>query len=261
MSRVQTTLNSALSIIGREALRIVLPSWCVVCESELPWRDRVASSCGNCWRSLPRMTAQKCRSCALPVIAVEDRQSCLSGQAGSPVPHLCITCSADPLPVGWCEAWGEYRGGLQRLLHAFKFERHDFLDAPLATLLHDTMRDRGDMAFDAIVPVPMHWTRERRRGYNQAQLLGSALAKRIGIACDGRLLTKSRENETQSLLARSARAANVRRTFESSARVSGMSLLIVDDICTTGETLRACASELLRGGAQRVCAISVAKAV
>ena len=245
MSRVQMTLNGALSIIGREALRIVLPSWCVVCESGLPWRDRVASCCGACWRSLPQIASEKCRSCALPL----------------PGAGICITCSADPLPVDWCEAWGEYKGGLERLLHAFKFERHDFLDAPLAGLLHETLRQRGDLAFDAIVPVPMHGSRERRRGYNQARLLGTALSKRTGIACDAGLLRKRHENETQSLLARAARAANVRRAFEASPRAGELSILIIDDICTTGETLRACARELLHAGARRVCAISVAKAV
>lgn len=171
---------------------------------------------------------------------------------------MCITCSADPLPVEWCDAWGEYSGGLERLLHAFKFQRHDFLDAPLAALLQAT---GDDFAFDAIVPVPMHPTRERRRGYNQAGLLARALAKRVGIDCDPKLLTKRQENETQSLLARAARRENVRKSFEASPRVSGKSILIVDDICTTGETFRACARELVRAGAQRVCAISVAKAV
>jgi competence protein ComFC len=171
---------------------------------------------------------------------------------------ICISCSADPLPVDWCDAWGEYTGGLERLLHAFKFARHDFLDASLATLLHET---RDAFAFDAIVPVPMHWAKERRRGYNQAELLARALGKRTGIECDARLLMKRQENDTQSLLARAARRENVRKAFEASPRASGKSILIVDDICTTGETFRACATELCRAGATRVSAISVAKAV
>ena len=238
-------MQSTLQIIGREALRIVLPSWCVVCESQLPWRDRNASCCGSCWRSLPRLTAARCRSCALPL----------------PVAGLCIACSADPLPVEWCDAWGEYKAGLERLLHAFKFSRHDFLDDALASLLDETLVARSDLDFDVVVPVPMHWRKERRRGYNQAELLGRALAKLTRIDCAPRLLTKRRENETQSLLARAARRANVRKSFRASSRVSGKSVLLVDDICTTGETFRACASELLDAGAMRVCAISVAKAV
>ncbi|HEU4522157.1 MAG TPA: double zinc ribbon domain-containing protein, partial [Thermoanaerobaculia bacterium] len=245
MSAVETRLGSALSYIGREALRIVLPAWCVVCRGELPWRDRVASSCGSCWRSLPSIGEAKCRSCAIP----------LSG--GS----LCIPCSADPVPVEWCEAWGEYRAGLERLLHAFKFERHEFLDAPLAGLLEEVLRRRGDLAFDAIVPVPMHRAKHRRRGYNQAELLAAALARRLRIRSEPRLLTKTLEKQTQSSLSRAARADNVRGVFSAAPAVRDRAVLLVDDICTTGETFRSCATELLAAGAARVCAVAVAKAV
>ncbi len=253
MSRVQTALSTAISNIGREALRIVLPSSCVVCEKQLPWRDRTASCCGDCWRGLPRLTTARCRSCALPLPVEEGHPE--------PLLHLCITCSENPLPVEWCDAWGEYKGSLERLLHAFKFERHDFLADALALLVSETMAGRGDFAFDCIVPVPMHRSKQRRRGYNQAELLAQAVSRRNGVACDARLLVKRRENETQSRLARAARAENVRRSFEASPAAAGKSILVVDDICTTGETFRACARALLDAGAERVCAISVAKAV
>ena len=174
---------------------------------------------------------------------------------------MCISCSSDPLPVDWCEAWGEYREGMQRVLHAFKFERHDFLDSHLAALLIETLRARGDLAFDVITAVPMHAAKRRRRGYNQAELLGEAMAKRLAIPFDAALLTKRAEKETQSTLARVARAANVRDVFEATPRADGQAILLVDDICTTGETFRACARELLRSGARRVCAISLAKAI
>lgn len=249
MSRVETSLGSALSYIGREALRIVLPSWCISCHAELPWRDRVGSCCLDCWKALPRIERPTCRSCALPLSA-----------AGMTDP-LCITCSADPMPVDWCDAWGEYDGALERVLHAFKFERHDFLDKPLASLLDETLRTRGDRDFDCIVPVPMHHSRQKRRGYNQAELLGRALSKLTAIHCDPALLVKKTEKQTQSTLARAARRANVRGVFSASDKVSGRSLLLVDDICTTGETVRSAARELLAKGAARVCAVAVAKAV
>lgn len=242
MSRVQMSLSGALSLIGRETLRIVLPSWCISCGGQLPWRDRTASCCGRCWRSLPRIAGAKCRSCALPLSAGD----------------LCIRCAADPLPVEWCEAWGEYRGALESVLHAFKFERHDFLAAPLGSLLASTVRDRD---FDAVVPVPMHPSRQRKRGYNQAGLLADALADEISVPCRPKLLKKTTEKATQSTLARADRAANVRGVFEGSDDAHGLAVLLVDDVCTTGETVRACAGALLAAGATRVCAISVAKAI
>lgn len=244
---MQVTLSSALSVLGREALRIVLPSSCVGCGGQLPWRDRVASCCGPCWRSLPRIEGEKCRSCALPLPTTDNQQQTT----------VCIRCSADPLPVEWCEAWGEYRGGLEEVLHAFKFERHDFLAVPLAKLMAGVTRDHD---FDALVPVPMHPARQRRRGYNQAELLARALGRELSLPWNPALVKKSAERKTQSTLARAARAGNVRGVFEASAAARGLSLLVVDDICTTGETLRACALALIERGASRVCAISAAKA-
>jgi ComF family protein len=256
MSRVQSTLASALSFLGRETARIVLPSWCAVCERELPWRDRTASCCASCWSALPKITGVKCDSCALP----------LAGEIAA----RCIECQLDPFPFAWCDAWGHYAGGLERLLHAFKFQRHDFLDNPFAMLIEETLGDRRPglsgqarspvpHEFDAIVPVPMSRRKERRRGYNQAELLGRAVAKRIDIPCR-MLLAKVSDGPTQSLLPRDRRAANVRDAFTASRDAKDQSLLLIDDICTTGETLRACANELLRAGAVRVCAITVAKA-
>ena len=166
----------------------------------------------------------------------------------------------NPLPVAWCEASCDYRGAMESVLAALKFKRHDFLDDALASLLEETLRVRGDLAFDAVAAVPMGAGKERRRGYNQAELLARALGRRIGTACDMTLLTRRAERATQSTLPKRARAANVRGAFAASSRVKGKSILVVDDICTTGETLRACATALRRAGASRVCAITVAKA-
>jgi len=172
----------------------------------------------------------------------------------------CIECQLDPAKLVFCDAWGRYGGALERVLHAFKFEKHDFLDDPLASLLEALIVERGDSAFDAVVPVPMSRAKERKRGYNQAERLARALAGRIGVKCE-MLLTKRSDRETQSRLPRAERAKNVRKAFQASVRSGGKSILLVDDICTTGETLRACADELLRAGASRVAAVTVAKTV
>ncbi len=234
-------------MVGREAARIVLPSWCVVCDRELPWRDRVASCCRSCWEDLPRIAVPRCTSCALPL-------------PGTEWAARCLECQVDPLPVDWCTAWGYYRGSLERVVHALKYERHDFLARPLALMLEEMLRQPGDLDFDRIVPVPMHRSKLRRRGYNQAELLGSALGRITGIRCDTHLLRKTAERESQSNLPRRERAGNVRGIFE--ARASGaLSILLVDDVCTTGETLRECARMLREAGAVRVCAVTVAKTV
>lgn len=236
-------------MLGREALQIVLPSWCVACDRPLPWRRRTASVCAECWASLPKIDGPRCASCALPWEGPWDGSS-----------FLCVGCLTDPLPLDWCDAWGHYRGSLERVLHAFKFERHDFLDEALGELLEERVREHGDGGFDVIVPVAMHPTKERRRGYNQAELLSHVLARRLVVDCAPSLLERRIERAPQSTLPRREREANVRHAFVAAARAKGQSILLVDDICTTGQTIRACATALLAQGAVRVCAVAVAKA-
>jgi ComF family protein len=234
-----------LSSIGRETARIVLHAPCVVCDRELPWRARIASCCAGCWASLRKIGGARCRSCGLPLAASETDNL-----------H-CMDCVVDPLPVDWTEAWGYYGGTLERVLHALKFRRHDFFADPLAELMNERLTDTS---FDAVVPIPMHRAKLRRRGYNQAELLARALAHLIRVRPEPELLTRTGERATQSRLSRAERRANVRGAFAASRRAAGKSILLVDDVCTTGETLRACAAALLRHGASRVCAIVVAKA-
>lgn len=159
----------------------------------------------------------------------------------------------------WTDAWGHYRGTLESVLHAFKFARHDFFADPLAELLHDTLRERGEIAFDAVVPVPMHRAKLRKRGFNQAELLAHSLAKRIRVRCIPSLLQKRSDLATQSLLPRAARRANVSGAFAASPKSSARSILLIDDVTTTGETLRAAAAALLASGAASVAALVVAK--
>ena len=236
-------VNQALTLLGREALKIVLPSWCVVCREDLPWRDRMASCCGRCWAALPRLEGPACRTCALPLPA---------GDEGS----RCIPCLTQESPLDRCLAWGHYRDGLERVLHAFKFERHDFLDDPLATLLAEIVPGQ----FDLLVPVPMTRAKERKRGYNQADLLARRLSRRMGIPHHPIVLTRVEERATQSSLDRKSRAANVRGVFAAKRGAAGRRILLVDDICTTAETLRECARVLRKQGAAEVSAVVVAKA-
>ena len=171
----------------------------------------------------------------------------------------CLSCQERPTRLDWADSWGHYEGSLERILQAYKFERHDFLDDALAELLAELVYQHDD-SFDAIVAVPMHRTKLRRRGYNQSELLARSLAAITGVPSRSDLLVKRVDREAQSTLPRSARAANVRGAFEASPAVRGLSILLVDDIATTGETMRACAGALRRRKAAFLCAVTVARA-
>jgi ComF family protein len=171
----------------------------------------------------------------------------------------CLSCQKRPTRLDWADSWGHYRGSLERVLHAFKFERHDFLNDDLARLLSDLVYQHND-SFDAVIPVPMHPSKLHRRGYNQSELLARSLSRRIDVPFRGDLLTRTVDREPQSTLPKSARAGNVRGAFAASRAVAGLSLLVIDDIATTGETLRACAGALRRKRAARICALTIARA-
>lgn len=234
--------------VGRELVSVLLPSPCVVCGGELPIRQRRGSCCEPCWEALPRLVPPRCERCAVPWDTTE-----------SPASFTCADCVADPPPLAWIDAWGRYETGLAELLQAFKFRGHDFLARHLAGLLTTVLEERGGLDFDRIVPVPMHRGKRRKRGYNQAALLAHALGRTAGIEVDEELLTKVEERETQASLPKAARRTNVRGSYAAAPGARGLSILLVDDIATTGETLRACAMELQRRKAKGVAALVVAR--
>ena len=164
-----------------------------------------------------------------------------------------------PLPGGGSLAVAAcfpYEGGFRRTLHRLKFSEERALARPLALLLADAA---GSLPgeWDGVAWVPMSPKKQRRRGYNQSELLGRALAKHLGLpALD--LLEQAREMKTQHELTRRERADNVRGAYQARQPARGLRLLLVDDIVTTGATLAACAGALYAAGAGEVAAVCAA---
>lgn len=150
-------------------------------------------------------------------------------------------------------------GVVQSAVHALKYEglrsMGQSLGARLAAVLAQT-----DWQIDAILPVPLHSTRLRERGYNQSQLLAEALSEISGIAMVEGALNRARHTPHQVGLSQQERLANVKDAFVATADVSQRRVLIVDDVCTTGSTLIACAESVLMHGAQAVYAMTVSMA-
>jgi len=242
------SLIDAATRAGREIVSVLLPSPCVVCGGELPVRDRRGSCCAACWAAMPRIVPPRCERCALPW-----NTNLVAG------PFTCADCIADPPPLDWIDAWGLYEKGLSELLQAFKFRSHDFMARHLGELLAETWAARGDRDFDVVVPVPIHRSRRRARGFNQAALLGAVLSKATGLPLDETLLAKTEAREPQAGLPKAQRRANAGGAYAADPKVAGRRVLLVDDIATTGETLRACAVELTRRKARRVAALVVAR--
>jgi ComF family protein len=152
-------------------------------------------------------------------------------------------------------SFGPYEGVLRQLIHLFKYAKMRTLERPLSALLVRALA--RDEAFDAIVPVPLHWRRRFQRGFNQADLLARGVARATGIPIV-RALRRIRSTSTQAGLSNRTRRQNVTSAFRS-RNVAGKRILLIDDVMTTGATGAACALALKQAGAGRVALLTVAR--
>jgi ComF family protein len=230
-------LVSTVERLGKAALDLVFPPRCVGCGSS------GAFLCEVCIASLPRAEGPRCSRCWRPGRALD----------------RCPQCQAEPPVFDGLRAAFVHEGVARELVHALKYRGATVLAAPMASMLAETVRRYG-LAVDVVVPVPLSGLRRRTRGYNQAESLARALGRELRLPVRTRAVVRRRHTPPQ---ARSAgaeeRRRNVAGAFVSRERsVAGRSVLLVDDVTTTGATLAACASALKEGGARSVWALAFA---
>ena len=171
---------------------------------------------------------------------------------------LCPFCRQErltPLTAGYGAF--RYAGTARQLVRLLKFHFQDEAAEALAAAMAQCFPDGR---YDALTPVPLHRRRLRARGANQAEILSRLVGKRTGLPVLN-ALTRTRFTREQSRLAGPARQRNVRGAFSAGANVSGLRLLLVDDVRTTGATARACAEALLAAGAAEVSVLTACIAV
>nr|HID12457.1 ComF family protein [Anaerolineae bacterium] len=153
-----------------------------------------------------------------------------------------------------------FEGVLREAMHWLKYRGRTALAEPLGGLLAAYWMQHP-MTADVVVPVPLHATRLRERGYNQAALLAREMARRVGLVVDELTLVRQRATAPQVELDAKQRKENVRDAFRcSDDALTSKQVLLIDDVCTTGATLEACAVALLEGGARGVQALTLARA-
>ncbi|MBA4421510.1 MAG: amidophosphoribosyltransferase [Syntrophus sp. (in: bacteria)] len=230
---------------------LIFPPRCTTCDVILKERSRLPF-CPHCTAGIRFIRSPLCPRCGIPFTVTEGED------------HLCGECLMTQRPYAVARAVGLYEETLLTAIHLFKYQGRIGIGKVLGNIMADFAGGIWDMnVFSVIMPVPLHLKRLRERGFNQAVILAREIATRFFLPIDFLTLRRTVFTESQVRLGREDRSVNVRGAFavRKPERAAGKSILLVDDVYTTGSTLTECARTLLTAGADSVAVLTLAKAV
>lgn len=216
---------------------LLFPPRCIACGQVDTWL------CEPCAERIPRLEGPVCPRCGMP------------GAKAAPCPR----CQQSPPRLEGIRSVFLFDGLVRDAIHRLKYRHGRQLARPLGQAMADFWT-RHPCPVDVIVPVPLHFSRFLQRGYNQSALLGYEMGRRLGLPLD-ESLQRTRATASQMRLKAADRRQNVQGAFAcADGRLAGRRVLLIDDVCTTGATLEACADAARAGGATAVWALTLARA-
>jgi len=224
---------------------------CPVC-SDRPHNESGNYFCGRCLDSFRKPGPEQCTYCGLPLPESRGEDP------------ACGTCRSEKPRFEKARSAGVYEGALAHAIKTFKFQYMRRMAPALAHLAEMTWdRDFGDENVDGILPVPLHPSRLSERGFNQSADIGRHIALHGGVPFLHGVLVRTRPTQEQAGLTLAQRRENVRGAFKvfKASKINGKTLLLIDDVMTTGATVNECARILIKAGAKRVLVLTVARAV
>lgn len=239
--------------VGSALLSLFYPAHCAVCGCRLQSKenDKEAQDekegviCEECSKEILPPPDHRCPICSHPMAGI----------------LLCPNCDERRWNLTVIVAACRYEGVVRELIQRFKYGRDQSLVRLLGELLATALEDPRlqGKEFDLIVPVPLHSLREREREFNQSELLASCLSKKLGIPIV-RALKRIRATAPQAGFDRARRMENLEGAIALKRSIPrDATILLVDDVSTTGTTLDACAAILMEEGASEVCAVTIAR--
>ena len=239
-------------MIARGIFTAFFPSDCRLCSAPLTNISRLPV-CPSCLLAMTPLQAPTCEICGerLSGISISENQICPACQESRP--HFVKAV-----------AYGAYDGELRELIHLLKYEQVEPAAGALGRMLAQTIQKLGPIADSIlVVPVPLYGRKRRERGFNQAELIARAALKDGALRCEMRadVLERTRPTVSQIGLTRPQRVENLRGAFRVPHlnRVVGRTVLLVDDVLTTGTTASECARILRKAGAEKVLVATVAR--
>lgn len=259
----------------RELVALWTPTECAICRAAIA-TGSIRPLCRPCAIGMPWWRhADGCPRCGMPIDPkVEGSEASWGGPLAG-----CPACLAGGSPLHRCLAATRYAEPIASLIPAFKNPRGPFGPRPESWRLVDYITDRiaGDLADarsdrlahetgelpDLVVPIPLHPSRLRRRGFNQADLIARRIARRLGRPFAPGVLARIRDTGSQAGLSADERRRNLQGAFRAVEALPGPGLRIalVDDVLTTGGTLEAGAEALLAVGAREILALTLSATV
>lgn len=229
----------------KHILDSIFPNYCLAC-SRYKLCAGPLSLCGNCWSKLTFINSAYCIRC---------------GTARISTPELC-RCSRNDFAFSHARAPLLFEGIITKLMYNFKYNNDIKLSQFFASIILQNCSDFFATC-DAIIPVPLHRRKLRKRGYNQAALIARLMAQATKIPLHTTWLERVVDTISQVELAQEERRKNVINAFrvpdKYRHKIKDMRLLLVDDVITTGSTVNECAKALIQAGAGAVKVISVAR--
>ncbi len=232
----------------KASVDLFLPPACLLCGQRLQDSPRGDDFCGACMAGVTPLGPAHCCLCAQPF-------------ANATSSHLCGACLKHPPSFTRVHAAGRYQGSIKDAVHRLKYRNQFILAQPLGLILAEVVANSSpESSLDFIIPVPLHPQRLRSRGYNQALEIARPLSRQLGLPIQTRLLQRSRNTPPQQGLSADQRSRNLRKAFVLDRPIPGIRALLVDDIMTTGETVRECCRTLAQGGAKDIQVAVVGRA-
>jgi len=236
-----------LSRIMKCCLDIVLPPCCGVCGVSIP-SEEYGNFCGQCGSEIQYLEPPFCRICGIEVFAA-------SGQN-----PLCGECLSNPPPYSLARSVVRYNSQVQQLVHKLKYARDlSVIPALIELVNHYDLNEFSDI--NCVVVVPLHLRRLRQRGLNQAAVLARLFFADSLPLIKSDWLVRTRNTVPQTKLGKRARRKNLKDAFQVRAAVDfkGAGVCLVDDVFTTGTTVRECSKVIMASGASEVRVLTLAR--
>lgn len=220
------------------ALDLLFPPTCVGCgKAGIRW-------CAECQKQVKILNGAVCDVCGLPL-----------EKSG-----VCDSCRSDRPHFHSLRAWAVFDGPVQSALHRLKYRRDISLGDEIAFQMTPFVQELN-WNIDMIVPIPLGRQRMKQRGYNQVAMIAKPLAMALGARYAPTILMRRKETRSQVGLSKIERRTNVQDAFQAGTGVAGKTVLVMDDVSTTGSTLSSSANALYAAGAKDVYALTAARAL